>query len=229
MGESASNSDSGESSGATSTPWFVVVLALVVAAAPAAFFANPMQLHMTGEMRAYWGIAVFSSAILAGLAFFRDAEFGYRQTTDYRAEVVAVAWVGTLVAMQAVLSVVFERWSSDMAGMRPVDELMRQLPLWTGCGVIAGLFWQGVFQRNFSDDASPIVRVGLTTLAGVAVWAPFAIHGSAEVASHLLPSLALGYLLAALLHELGTPVWATMLWHGGLFFGLVWFRQALLL
>jgi hypothetical protein len=212
-----------------STPWIVLVAAVAVAAAPGFFFGNPLHIHMVGEMREYWGIAVFPWAILAGLAFFRDGDFGYKAPHSRDTPVVAAMWLVTFIAIQVAMAIIFERWSSDMAGMRPVDELTRQVPLWAGCGFVAGLFWQGIFQRNFSTEMPAALRVGLTALAGVAVWAPFVLNGGAEVATHLLPAAALGYVLVAVVHEFGAPVWTTMLWHAGFFGGLVWFRQSMLL
>lgn len=231
MSEEKTEEERPEETGETGvhTPWLVVIGSLIVAMSPAFFFANPLQLHMEGNSQSYWGIAVFASAILAGFAFFRDADFSWSRPRRFGVEVLAVFFIVSLVAMQVSLAVIFERWSSDMVGMRPVEELQKNIPLWAGCGFVAGLFWQGIFQRNFSPDTSAFVRVLLTAIAGVAVWAPFAINGGDNVVSHLLPSLAIGYALVAILNELGTPVWATMFWHGTFFAGLVWFRQALLL
>lgn len=211
------------------TPMPLIVAAIAVAAAPAFFFANPLHIHMSGEMHEYWGIAVFSSAILAGLAFFRDGDFMWTRTEKFGAPVVATAWMITFVLAQVSLAFIFERWSTDMDGLRPVAELQRQIPLWAGCGLVAGLFWQAIFQRNLSETLHPVARVAVTALAGTLLWAPFVIHGSDDVLTHLLPALAIGYLLVAAVNEIGAPIWSTMLWHAGWFAGLVWFRQALLL
>ncbi len=215
------------------TARWITAIAILAAAAPHAFFAPPLQLHMEGQLQAWLGIAVWAPAILAGVAFFFGVEFGSRN--DARAESVdpatrSGAVIGAMIAFLVLAAALHVDRFSDMGTMRPWAELKTALPLFAGLGVLRAVFWQGFVQNVVLRDTSTGLRVTLLAVLELLVVVPFLASGNTSaVASGLLPLVAGEALLAALSHELGYSVRVTLLVRAAAGLAFIWFQQATLL
>lgn len=209
--------------------WVIVLVAVIAAATPHAFFAPPLQLHMSGQMQAWLGIAVWAPAILAGVAFFFGVEF--REHLPRRLpETVRTAGVMLVPILFAIyMAARFDELFSGMAGMRPWDELSTLLPVYAVIGALHALFWQGFVQHRVLPDAGPAARIAIVTLLNVAVFAPFAIQGDATVVTGLLPTVAVESILITGLFETGVSVRSCMIARALCGAAFIWFQQAMLL
>lgn len=208
----------------------IVLAAMVVAAAPHAFFAPPLQLHMEGALDGFYGISSWAPAILGGLAFFFGVEFGAKRADAG----LSVAARGTLLAVLLVVlaivtAEVFESKWVQMAGLRPWEELRVALPMYAGLFALQSLFWQGFVQHRAAAPLSPALRVVVATLLPALLYLPFLLHGTTDAVLALTAVAALSHLAAALLYEAGFAVRACMA--ASALYGLmfIWFQQAMFL
>ena len=207
------------------------VAAIVVAAAPHAFFRPPLQLHASGEFDGFFGIAAWAPAILAGVAFFFGVEFSSRRedapplSGAARGTIVMVS----LVVLAVVLAQVFEQKWVDMAGLRPWGELRVALPMYAGLFALQSLFWQGYVQHRALSGLGRGVRLIATALAPALVLLPFLLNAEAQAVLTLIAVTTLGHAAVAALFEAGFAVRACMAVaavYGAMF---IWFQQAVLL
>jgi hypothetical protein len=226
--------DDTDNQSATQSPvmtWLIVIVAIVAAALPHAFFPTPLQLHMVGDLQAWLGIAVWAPAILAGVAFFFGVEFGAhveppRLSREGRAAAVVLAPIVFSIYMAAR----FEPMFSNMAEMRPWDQLTTAIPLYAVAGGLHALFWQGYVQDRAMANAPAALRVVAVTLLNLLVFAPFVIEGEMSAAvGELLPTVALESILVAAVFETGASVRSCMIARALCGVAFIWFQQATLL
>lgn len=216
-----------------STAWIITAIAIIVAAAPHAFFAPPLQLHMEGQMQAWLGIAVWAPAILAGVAFFFGVEFGARdeeRTSAIDPNLRATALIGATIAYLVFAAGLHaDRWTG-MAGMRPWDELSTLLPLFALLGALRGLFFQGFVQDRVMSDSPSGGRVAMVIVLELMIVAPFLVSAdAATIAAGLMPLVAAEALLGAISFEVGYPVRIAMLVRAIAGVAFIWFQQVTLL
>lgn len=209
----------------------ITVAAIVVAAAPHAFFRPPLQLHASGEFDGFYGIAAWAPAILAGVAFFFGVEFGARRRD---AKPMSGAARGTLVTvllvmLAVVLAQVFEPKWVEMSGLRPWDELRVALPMYAGLFALQSLFWQGYVQHRTLSGLGRGPRLVAATLLPALVLMPFMLNAPTPSVLTLIGVTTLGHAATAALFEAGFAVRACMAVaavYGAMF---IWFQQAVLL
>jgi hypothetical protein len=213
----------------SSAMWTATLASIVAAAAPHAFFAPPLQLHMAGEMQQWLGLAVWTPAILAGVAFFFGVEFTARFERDKIPGNAAVAIVLVLlIAHMLFLASVFEKLWTDMGSLTPWGELAKAMPLFAVLGAMQALFFQGFVQRRVLENVVPRLRVPIVALLGATVFVPYMATAPAA-APLLLTVYFFEGLLVALAFEGGFPVWAAMILRAVCGAAFVWFQQAMLL
>jgi hypothetical protein len=211
----------------------VTAIAVIAAAAPHAFFAPPLQLHMEGQMQAWLGIAVWAPAILSGVAFFFGVGFGRRNDAlddQLTPETRTVLLVALILAFVVATAGMYELLWVEMEAMRPWAELKTVLPLFAALGLMRGVFWQGFAQDRVMSKMPAARRVLALVVLEVAVVLPFVVQGKTDsVLFNMVPIVALEALVAAVAYEAGFRVRSVMALRAVCGLALVWFQQAMLL
>lgn len=208
----------------------ITVAATLIAAAPHAFFPLPFELHMHGLDDGFFGISIWSTAILAGFAFFFGADFSSRRTLDSaRPETAAAVLVGAVVALAVTYGVIFENFWTDMTDRRPWGELRIALPLYAGLWALGTIFWQGFVQHVVCGALPRVVGVVAAVVGPVFVALPFFVQSDIDSVMRYLAAVCAGHLVTALTYALGFRVAAAALVGAGVGLLFVWFQQAVLL
>lgn len=205
---------------------YSTLLAFIIASIPPFFFATPLFLKSTDNDNGFYGIAIWSAAVLGGFAFIHGVDFTKRSmcacTKDLNIR-TAAAVLG-LIFITVLYSYMFRGNYPIVTSGRP-DFLIYGILMFMALRGLEGMFVHGVLQGELFVNFARPARVLMTVFMAGSIFVGFVGH---DIDSTTLPYFAANIiesLFGILLFEMGLPLYAVIFSRmmGGAIF--IWFMQ----
>ncbi len=207
------NPQSSEDASASKSLRIVAFSAIFLAALPHLFLQFPHALLQAGQERAWIGLSVWAPLALAATALLTDTSLQGRFNRPNISSAVRTA-AAVLMPLAVIAVLVQLHFNPPFLG-RPFGwekSVIMAMGMYATVQALESIFWQGLIQHRVLHNSSPVIRIVLVTVLGLALWLPFTVStGFAVGASTYLLDFGLISLVGAVLFELGLKTSSVML------------------
>lgn len=208
---------------------WVVLGAMLAAAAPHFFLNMPVEFYKQGVMRGWLGLSIWGPSFLAAVALFLGVDPGAARANpllrSHQLRSAALSVAPILVTLLLCL-----RYFDGYQRVGDWGELGLAMALYAATFAVGSLFWQGLVQHGAweMDGRGAAARLGVALLvaaAAGALWLPFLTQYSFTQVRETLDGLLIVYLGLSLLFEAGVSVYGCMFAAALMGAGWAWAHQ----